>query len=931
MSPEDWREVEEAFHLAADDPSEFRQRRLERLKPGVRTAVERLLKAQSNERDLLRRVEGAAMLVIDPVIQGPWRLVRRIGEGGMGAVYLGVRADDKFEKAVAVKFVRWALDSPEAKSRFERERRILGRFEHPNIARVLDAGETADGLPYLVMEYVDGPDICTYCRSENLTLRQRLELFLKVAQAVEHVHRHSVLHLDLKPANVLIDPAGEPRLVDFGLARPVDPLTAAAASAHPTIRMFTPAYASPEQFAGRVAGPATDVYGLGAILFEILAGKAAFQVTGMSSSVAERMITRGLAAGPSVRIGAGAREVKGDLDNIVMKAMRPDPAERYESAALLAEDVVRYLIGRPVLARDYTAVERAWKFGKRHRVWVAMAVIASASLAAGITLSRQAGVRAAEQAKLAAVESRRAAAEKRRADVSAQEAQSQKAVADSRLEGQLESIAKSLDNLWEMHGLPGNIEARRSGLAGNEQALRAVLASAPDNRQAQYLLGWVWNQLGYLESRDIGGGREMEQGWEHLLRARNQFRRLVRERPGWTEPEAGVVEVSLSLGYVLRENSTRLQPSLAPYDEGLTAARNILKREPQNQAVRERLPSLLAGRLLTRLHRDSGAVTAAEIAAARRESEWAVGKTPADPKNLMSFADIVSAQADEAAGRGHMDEILARSLELLSLREKCLKLTPLDTAAMEGYILACPRVITSYRALEGSASANAEGYAAKMKEVAERMAVDPSDHRGQFDLAMALVRLGESRFARGSRDAGLDDEERGNAILRREVGDSANAAWKRQYSNYASALGDMYRELGREADAGNSYATALAQAEASLGAGGSTAAGQRLKARALIGMARCAAAESAAGVAAKAVSVEEATDGGKAAALSRAAMAQVLGQAALVYVRAGDTAKAAQLAASSSRLISGLPETALRDWSAAERDAVLRLAGGGER
>jgi eukaryotic-like serine/threonine-protein kinase len=387
MNTADWQRAEEAFHRLLELPEDQRPAALAELPEKLRTIVAKLLAADDSGESIARAIEGAATLVPPPGrMAGAYKLVRQIGAGGMGAVYLGVRADDTFEKKVAVKFVLRGLDSPLLRERFDSERRILARLEHPSIARLLDAGETPEGQPYLLLEYVEGKTIVEHAGAAALSVRERVDLIRRVCEAVQYAHQSLVVHRDIKPSNIMIDGSGAPKLLDFGIAKLIDP-TGEAQAVATIFRLLTPDYASPEQIRGEPAGVASDVYSLGAVLYELLTDAPPFKLAGMTPADAERAITQTGAPKPSVRNPALRRQLNGDLDNIVLLAMRKDAKERYASVAAFAEDLSRYLDGRPVIARDYRAWQRAAKYVGRHRVPTLAATIVAASLVTGSVMA----------------------------------------------------------------------------------------------------------------------------------------------------------------------------------------------------------------------------------------------------------------------------------------------------------------------------------------------------------------------------------------------------------------------------------------------------------------------------------------------------------------------------------------------------------------
>ncbi|MGE3889095.1 MAG: tetratricopeptide repeat protein, partial [Vicinamibacterales bacterium] len=325
---------------------------------------------------------------------GPYRLVEELGRGGMAVVYLAERADGAFVQQVALKIVKRGLDTDEVISRFRQERQILAALAHDNIARLLDGGVAPDGRPYLAMELVRGEPVDRYCDRLGLAIGARVDLCIAVARAVEHAHRRLVVHRDLKPSNILIGADGAIKLLDFGIAKLLapGPDDFAAPATRTALRLMTPEYASPEQVRGDTVTTASDVYQLGLILFELVTGRRAHGVSGMSTAEAERVVCETPAPRPSTAVvGRDAaaerrrRELRGDLDNIIGMALAKEPDRRYGSMAQLADDLTRYRQGRPVLARGRSWSYRAGKFLARHRIPVAAAALVLAALASIVT------------------------------------------------------------------------------------------------------------------------------------------------------------------------------------------------------------------------------------------------------------------------------------------------------------------------------------------------------------------------------------------------------------------------------------------------------------------------------------------------------------------------------------------------------------------
>ena len=334
---------------------------------------------------------------------GRYRLERCIGSGGMGTVYLGTRADADFEQRVAVKLVKRGMDSDEILRRFRAERQTLAALHHPNIALLLDGGVTDSGQPYLVMEYVEGEPIDRYCDGQRLTVEARLTLFLAICDAVRHAHQNLVVHRDLKPANILVSTDGIPKLVDFGIAKIVTHGDQPDATT-PQERRLTPEYASPEQVTGRPVTTSSDVYSLGVILYELLCGHQPYRFPTRTPAEIERVVAEGpaplpseavkrversagddaresvtpdaVASARSIQPDALARRLRGDLDTIVLMALRKEPERRYASVDHMADDVRRHLAGLPVSAHRDTFGYRFAKFARRHRAGTALGLVA---------------------------------------------------------------------------------------------------------------------------------------------------------------------------------------------------------------------------------------------------------------------------------------------------------------------------------------------------------------------------------------------------------------------------------------------------------------------------------------------------------------------------------------------------------------------------
>lgn len=347
---------------------------------------------------------------------GPYQLQKRIGRGGMGSVWLANRFDSEFNKSFAVKLVKPGMNSQEILRRFRLEREVLSGLDHPNIARLIDGGSTPDGLPYLVMEYVEGTPIDQYCESRQISITDRLKLFRQVCAAVQYAHQHLVVHRDIKTGNILVTADGVPKLLDFGIAKLLHSQfsTLSASETRPDMRPMTLDYASPEQVRGEPITTATDIYSLGVLLYKLLTGKFPYgpdvrSQAAMQHAICETqplkpssvILTDEKAAIPAATqaIAVGQQETRpkarqrlkrklqGDLDMIVLMALRKEPHRRYVSAEQFSQDIARYLDGQPVIARSDTFGYRAGKFLRRNPATVAAAGIMTLGLVAGLGVS----------------------------------------------------------------------------------------------------------------------------------------------------------------------------------------------------------------------------------------------------------------------------------------------------------------------------------------------------------------------------------------------------------------------------------------------------------------------------------------------------------------------------------------------------------------
>lgn len=456
ITPERWRQVDQLLDEALElDPAEIPSF-LNRVCDGddaLRRELESLLNAHQQADDFIEAPPQAAIETLLPVAHpsdatgqmiGPYRILSEIGRGGMGVVYKAVRADVEYRKEVAIKLVWTSPHNTQLIKRFRRERQILANLDHPNIARLLDGGTSEQGLPYVVMEYIEGRPITDYCRKQRLSITERLQLFREVCAAVQYAHQALVIHRDLKPSNILVTADGKVKLLDFGIAKLIKPdlvdepfrtqnLTTGA-------HLMTPEYASPEQALGEAITTASDVYSLGVVLYELLAGVYPYQLKSHALPEVIRAVTEQEAVAPSAavtrsngapteRIPEGGPEgsmdklrsrLRGDLDTIALTALNKDVSRRYRSVEQLSEDINRHLTHQPIAARNPTLGYRIRKLARRQRAPIAAAALVFLTLLGGVIAT--------------ANQSRIARSERAKAESHAQEALRQRAVAETQAE-----------------------------------------------------------------------------------------------------------------------------------------------------------------------------------------------------------------------------------------------------------------------------------------------------------------------------------------------------------------------------------------------------------------------------------------------------------------------------------------------------------------
>jgi serine/threonine protein kinase len=595
-----WDRVQAVFLSLADLSPEERAQQLDAAcgaDSELRREVESLLESdRASARTISSAIgsETALMLGIGTPIGdrlGAYRVVKEIGRGGMGAVYLAIRDDDQFQKQVAIKVVKQGMDTAEVLGRFRHERQILANLDHPYIARLLDGGTTPDGRPFFVMDYVEGQPLDVFVTGHKLDIATRCRLFLRVLEAVAHAHRNLVVHRDLKPSNIFVTGDGSPKLLDFGVAKLLAADSGPGVTAVAAARPFTPEYASPEQVHALPATTTADIYSLGAVFYELLTGQRAQPIAALTPAEIERVICRTEVARPSLL----APGLDSDLDNIVLMAMRKEPERRYQSVDQLAEDIRRHLSGRAVLARQDSFWYRSRKFAGRNRFQIAGAALIFASLVAALVITLgQARLAERERARAEAgsrqAEAARAAETQQRliADQQRDDAVRERASAEQRLTQLLNLADKTLFEIHDVVArLPGATEARQTLVRTTIGYLESIEKENGLDDRLRLSLGSGYSRIAAIQGEplhpslgDVKGAQVSYKKAEALLaplyaRRKDDPDTITR----WLEAETGLAGLSYA--------QSRSPQAIQMYVNLLPAAHRLAELAPQNlQAVK---------------------------------------------------------------------------------------------------------------------------------------------------------------------------------------------------------------------------------------------------------------------------------------------------------------------------------------------------------
>jgi non-specific serine/threonine protein kinase/serine/threonine-protein kinase len=734
-----WQRPKEVFLAALARPPELRSAFLDEACGGddeLRREVDSLLAAHDAAGSFLSNpigldTDGAEEAgppeESGPERIGPYRILDTIAHGGMGTVYRAVRDDDAFHKTVALKLVRGGRHSEYSERRFRQERQILARLEHPNIATVLDGGTAEDGQPYLVMEYVEGQPITRFCAAQGLGIRERLALFRTVCGAVQYAHQNLVIHRDIKPANVLVDGHGVPKLLDFGIAKllasGVDPDLAPTDTVLP---MMTLEYASPEQVKGQPVTTASDVYSLGVLLYELLAGRRPYEVKTDSLEAIVRTICETEPRAPSAAVTGPtlppASQLLGDLDTIVLKALRKEPERRYRTAHDLSEDLRRHLDGLPVTARADTIGYRAGKFVLRHRIPVAAGVLLILSLVAGVTTTLW-------QARLA----------KRRFD-----------------EARRLIHTVIFDIQPKMGAIAGTTAVRKDLIESTLQYLEALTRDAGDNPALLRELSASYVQLARVQGlqgeANVG---DVQAARRSLGQAEKLIERLLTLDPNGPESlhEAVLVERALALSH-LHEGA---------YPEAQRHGRRAVELAERRVGIR---PDLPAREDLADAHRAlaNTSDSAESYGRSREIYESLLLETPDEPRLLRKLSHVYKYVTNIHYRKGEYRSGLELIAKARAIDQKLLAAEPESPEAQTDLAFALGQLSWGYSHLGDLAGA----LAARQESLAIRetiLARNPGEARAQDQLASGLRAVALLRRKTGDHAAARRDYQRAHAIF----------------------------------------------------------------------------------------------------------------------------------------------------------------------
>jgi tRNA A-37 threonylcarbamoyl transferase component Bud32/tetratricopeptide (TPR) repeat protein len=757
MTPERWVRVKEVFAAALEQEAARRASYVEQACCGddeLRTEVISLLEAHDTagafiEEEAAQRIGLASGVPKKDWIGrrlGPYRIVAEAGRGGMSQVFKAVRDDQQYEKQVAIKLLKPGLDTDSLLRRFKAERQILAQLSHPHIAHLLDGGATEDGAPYLVMEYIEGKPLDLYCDEQELGVNERLDLFRDLCSAVHYVHQHLMVHGDLKGGNVLVTGQGVVKLLDFGIAKLLAPKPSSPEEQRATgFLALTPEYASPEQVRGEPITTASDIYSLGVLLYRLLCGALPYEATGSTTWALARQICEHDPQPPSVTAdeattgyGRFAKTLRGDLDNVVLKALKKAPEERYPSAEQLAEDLRRYLRGFPVAARPDTTGYRVRKFAQRHKsAAVAGGLFVVALIAGIITTGWQA----------------------HRAEV-------QRLRAERHLNEVRELTSVYLAEVYDAVAfLPGGTKARKLLVENSIKYLAGLEREAQDSPQLQRDLAVAYDRLADVQGDYIGANIGDTEGALESHRRALRLRRALVERDPTLDARRELLRSCVKLSELLMSQSA-VPEALSLGREGALLADSLL--QDKSATARERRYAAAAYMNYGWAQGLAGDVEPG-MRLLEKARELHAQLAAEDPKDADTQRNLVVVE-------GRMGDVYSEGVEqpakALPYYERALKLVePIAAADPDDAELQRAKafVLSSIADLQNDLQRPREGlanYDRALAIIEPLRAADPDDQLAPQATAFLLNGRGDSHLLLGEHAAALHDFSEAEKILR---------------------------------------------------------------------------------------------------------------------------------------------------------------------
>ncbi|MDE3168331.1 MAG: protein kinase [Acidobacteriota bacterium] len=817
MTSEELQRLRKAFEQLLAAPQQERTailRELSGSEPVFADELQRMLAAHSKPDSLMDQpaVNSAHAASAQPATRtgsrvGPYVLEKELGRGGMGVVYQATRADGTFQRRVAIKILRRDRNGDVFLDRFQRERQILAQLNHPHIAAILDGGATSEDEPYFVMEYVDGVPITAYCDSHGLSVDRKLDLFLQICDAVQHAHRSLTIHRDLKPGNILVTEAGAVKLLDFGIAKLIDAESPLPDEAALTAAILTPRYTSPEQVRREPVTTSADVFALGILLYEITTGVHPFGRKDTLPHEVMRAICEDDPPAPSTVAPRDSRHLRGELDAIVLTALRKQAAWRYPSVEQLADDVGRYRRGWPVLAKGNSASYRLRKFARRQWLPLTAATLLLFLLIAGIVSTKR-QARIADDARQSAehlraqAEQERASADRERiaAEQAGRIAAEQQSLAETRTKeveierqrerkryGEVRSLTSSvLFDLYDgIRDLAGSTTARRLIVAKAQQQLELLSADSGNDIGVQRDLAAAYERMGELRvdphrpnKKDAAAALD---AYTHAIELRKAIARRVEAVP------ADRRDLALSMAKLGdgQYYAADVKQALVSYQEAWELAQSLLRADPGNPSLRRAVAQvgerrcfgvLASGNSGGAIESCRDAVATSSILAKEMPDDVEVQRIMASDEGSYANALRLSGKPQDAAVEARQALEALHHLEILAP----------NNAEYRRLASSADSILASSLAAVGDSEGSTKAFRRAVDSMEVAIEIDPSDLGSPLRLAVTLLDFSR-KMAAGDDKAGAHDAAREAMQLLAKTAETP-AAGPIEWNEYADAL-----------------------------------------------------------------------------------------------------------------------------------------------